>query len=100
MAAGSAQVPRLARRAPASAAKRVAAQSWSATSADTSASTSGVRVASLNLLALVPGAPELPLCVAQREDIIIVALRKGIVGLFFQLWQAAARRLRPGGEAD
>ncbi|GMU84041.1 MAG: hypothetical protein AMXMBFR47_39110 [Planctomycetota bacterium] len=39
---------------------------------------SGARVASLNLLALVPGAPELPLSVALREDVIIVALRGGL----------------------
>lgn len=30
--------------------------------------------------------------------IIIVALRKGIVGLFFQIWHAAEKRLRPGVE--
>jgi branched-chain amino acid transport system permease protein len=30
--------------------------------------------------------------------IIIVALRKGIVGLFFQIWHAAEKRLRPSAE--
>ena len=36
----------------------------------------GTRVASLNLLAMVPGAPSLPLSVALRDEVIIVALRE------------------------
>jgi len=39
-----------------------------------------IQVAHLNLLAMVPGAPSLPLSVALRDDVIIVALREHLFG--------------------
>ena len=39
----------------------------------------GTQIASINLLALVPGAPELPLSVGRRNDVIIVALREQLL---------------------
>ena len=36
----------------------------------------GANVASVNLLAMVPGAPQLPLSVAKRDDILIIAFRE------------------------
>jgi tetratricopeptide (TPR) repeat protein len=40
----------------------------------------GTQVASVNLLAIVPGAPELPLSVGLRKDVVIVALREHLLG--------------------
>lgn len=39
----------------------------------------GAKVAAVNLLAMVPGAPPLPLAVAQREDIVIIAMGQEIL---------------------
>ncbi len=39
---------------------------------------SGAKVASLNLLSIAPGAPPLPLSVALRDDVVIIALRGGL----------------------
>lgn len=40
----------------------------------------GAKVASVDLLAMAPGAPSLPLTVALRGEVVIIALRDGLLG--------------------
>jgi tetratricopeptide (TPR) repeat protein len=58
----------------------------------------GAQVASLNLLAMVPGAPALPLSVAVRDDLVLIGLREQLFGEVLELMDGSSSRTALGGD--